>query len=321
MTSPDPAGPSYVVGRALSTDHFGNQDEFTRDELALLLKTRAFIDDEVLPVIGGFWERAEFPRDLAKRMGGLGLVGDGIEGHGCPPMSPMASELVNMELNRGDGSLGTFPGVQSGLAMKSIDMLGSTEQKQRWLPGLASVASSSATTRSGKRRRRSGSTLYASQLLDDGQPGRAARPVPTQGLDASTPDDRPQHHSHDDGIVGVADHRHEVGDKIDRRGQVDQQECQANAYPSGDRPVGGQPTDQPDQVGHQSQRVFESDSIRMTTSPRPQRHKQHGIDDEHANDDADQCLPHLASLPVVGAPCSSALHMTRSALNVLRPEP
>ena len=55
MTSPDPAGPIYVVGRALSTDYFGLQDEFTPDELALLLKTRAFVDDEVLPVIGGFW--------------------------------------------------------------------------------------------------------------------------------------------------------------------------------------------------------------------------------------------------------------------------
>ena len=135
-TSPDP---SYVVGRALSTDHFGLEDKFTPDELALLLKSRAFVDDEVLPAIGGFWERAEFLRDLAKRMGELGLVGGGIEGHGCPPMSPMAPELVNMELNRRDGSLGTFPGVQSGLAMQSIDMLGSTEQKQRWLPGLASV--------------------------------------------------------------------------------------------------------------------------------------------------------------------------------------
>jgi len=139
VTSSDPDGPTYDVGRALSTDYFGLQDEFTSDELALLLKTRAFVDDEVLPVIGGFWERAEFPRELARRMGELGLVGDGIEGYGCPPMSPMASGLVNMELNRGDGSLGTFLGVQSGLAMKSIDMLGSPEHKQRWLPGLASV--------------------------------------------------------------------------------------------------------------------------------------------------------------------------------------
>jgi glutaryl-CoA dehydrogenase len=52
-------------------------------------------------------------------------------------MSPLARGLVNMELHRGDGSLGTFLGVQSGLAMKSIDLLGSPEQKERWLPALA----------------------------------------------------------------------------------------------------------------------------------------------------------------------------------------
>ena len=52
-------------------------------------------------------------------------------------MSPLARGLVNMELHRGDGSLGTFLGVQSGLAMKAIAMLGSEEQKQRWLPAMA----------------------------------------------------------------------------------------------------------------------------------------------------------------------------------------
>ena len=52
-------------------------------------------------------------------------------------MTPLAAGLVNMELRRGDGSLGTFLGVQSGLAMKSIAMLGSDEQKQRWLPPMA----------------------------------------------------------------------------------------------------------------------------------------------------------------------------------------
>jgi glutaryl-CoA dehydrogenase len=72
-------------------------------------------------------------------MGKLGIVGDGIEGYGCPPMSPIASGLVNMELNRGDGSLGTFVGVQSGLAMQSIALLGSQEQKQRWLPPMAAL--------------------------------------------------------------------------------------------------------------------------------------------------------------------------------------
>ena len=53
----------------------------------------------------------------------LDLVGDGIEGYGCAPMSPIAAGLVNMELNRGDASVGTFYGVHCGLAMKSIAML------------------------------------------------------------------------------------------------------------------------------------------------------------------------------------------------------
>ncbi len=54
-------------------------------------------------------------------------------------MDPLSAGLITMELNRGDGSIGTFLGVQAGLAMRSIAMLGSAEQKQRWLPGLARV--------------------------------------------------------------------------------------------------------------------------------------------------------------------------------------
>ena len=67
-------------------------------------------------------------------------MGDGIEGYGCPPMSPIANGLIHLELNRGDGSLGTFLGVQAGLAMQAIAMLGSEEQKQRWLPSMAQLA-------------------------------------------------------------------------------------------------------------------------------------------------------------------------------------
>ena len=72
-----------------------------------------------------------------RRLADLGLYGEDIEGYGCPGMSPLARGLVNMELHRGDGSIGTFLGVQSGLAMKSIALLGSEEQKQRWLPAMA----------------------------------------------------------------------------------------------------------------------------------------------------------------------------------------
>jgi glutaryl-CoA dehydrogenase len=81
----------------------------------------AFVDDEVLPVINGFWERAEFPVDLVRRMGELGLVSDGIDYPGVPPMSAASAGLVAMELSRGDGSIATFAGVQAGLTMRSID--------------------------------------------------------------------------------------------------------------------------------------------------------------------------------------------------------
>jgi glutaryl-CoA dehydrogenase len=93
----------------------------------------------VLPVINGYWERAEFPWPLVAKMSTLDIVGDGIEGYGCPPMSPIAAGLIHMELNRGDGSLGTFLGVQAGLAMRSIAMLGSEEQKGRWLAPMAAL--------------------------------------------------------------------------------------------------------------------------------------------------------------------------------------
>jgi glutaryl-CoA dehydrogenase len=125
------------IGRSLGTDYFLIADQLTREELGYLRRTRDFVDNEVLPVINGYWERAEFPWPLVEKLAKLEVVGDGIQGYGCPPMSPIATGLVHMELNRGDGSLGTLVGVQAGLAMQSIAMLGSEEQKQRWLPGMA----------------------------------------------------------------------------------------------------------------------------------------------------------------------------------------
>ena len=127
------------IGKALSTDYFRIADQLTAEELSYLRRTREFVDEDVLPVINGYWEKAEFPWPLVEKMAKLGIVGDGIVGYGCPPMSPIATGLVNMELNRGDGSLGTFLGVQAGLAMQSIAMLGSEEQKQRWLPPMAAL--------------------------------------------------------------------------------------------------------------------------------------------------------------------------------------
>jgi glutaryl-CoA dehydrogenase len=127
------------IGRALGTDYFGIGDQLTAQESDYLRRTREFVDSEVLPVINGYWERAEIPWPLIKKMAALGIVGEGIDGYGCPPMSPIAVGLINMELNRGDGSLGTVLGVHAGLGMQSIAMLGSEEQKQRWLPSMVTM--------------------------------------------------------------------------------------------------------------------------------------------------------------------------------------
>jgi glutaryl-CoA dehydrogenase len=127
----------YIIGEALGTDYFGLREPFTAQQEDYLVRTRQFVDTEVLPVINGYWERAEYPQALIEKLGGVGIVGDGIEGYGCPPMDPLSAGLINMEINRGDGSLGTFMAVQVGLAMQSIAKCGSEEQKRRWLPPMA----------------------------------------------------------------------------------------------------------------------------------------------------------------------------------------
>jgi glutaryl-CoA dehydrogenase len=125
------------IGRSRGTDYFLIAEQLTSSERDFLGRTQRFVDDDVLPVINQYWEAADFPFELVKRMAELGIVGDGIDGYGCPPMSPIASGLVHMELHRGDASVGTFFGVHCGLAMQSIAMLGSEEQKERWLPSMA----------------------------------------------------------------------------------------------------------------------------------------------------------------------------------------
>src|SRR3954447_15735084 len=129
--------PYAHLGDALATDYFRVREQFSDEQWEHFIATRRFVDREVLPAINEYWEAAELPWPLMRRLPELGLVGEDIRGYGCPGMSPLARGLVNMELHRGDGSLGTFLGVQSGLAMKSIDMLGSEEQKERWLPAMA----------------------------------------------------------------------------------------------------------------------------------------------------------------------------------------
>ncbi|MDT0194334.1 acyl-CoA dehydrogenase family protein [Pseudarthrobacter sp. GA104] len=112
-------------------------DFLSEDERIIRKKVRNFVETDLLPVINDYWDRAEFPFALVPKIAALGIVGTTIEGYGCPGMSRLAAGMVAMEMARGDGSINTFIGVQSGLAMGTINTLGSEEQKQRWLPGMA----------------------------------------------------------------------------------------------------------------------------------------------------------------------------------------
>ncbi|HEV7126078.1 MAG TPA: acyl-CoA dehydrogenase family protein, partial [Ktedonobacterales bacterium] len=109
----------------------------TPDERAIRDKVRAFCDREVIPIINEYWEKAEFPFELIPKLAQLNIAGGDIQGYGCPGMSAVASGLIALELARGDASVCTFFGVHSGLAMSSLAMCGSEEQKQRWLPAMA----------------------------------------------------------------------------------------------------------------------------------------------------------------------------------------
>jgi glutaryl-CoA dehydrogenase len=125
------------LGAALGTDFFSVREQFTDKQWDKFVATRRFVDTEVIPVAAGHWERAEIAWDLVRRLPELGVVGEEIDGFGCPGMSAMACGLVTMELHRGDGSLGVVHGVHSGLAMRSIALCGSADQKERWLPAMA----------------------------------------------------------------------------------------------------------------------------------------------------------------------------------------
>ncbi|MCC8954197.1 acyl-CoA dehydrogenase family protein [Bradyrhizobium sp. Pear77] len=109
----------------------------TADELALVKKVRAYMDAKVKPIINNYWSDDAFPFELLPSFKELGIGGLGYEGYGCAGGSQKLFGYVAMELARVDPSMCTFFGVHSGLAMGSIYLDGSEEQKQKWLPQMA----------------------------------------------------------------------------------------------------------------------------------------------------------------------------------------
>jgi glutaryl-CoA dehydrogenase len=116
-------GDFYELGKTLSPE-----------EREIQLNVREFMEREIKPIANDYWNRAEFPMQIIPKMAELNIAGLTYQGYGCPGKSALLEGFIAMEMARVDTSISTFFGVQSGLAMGSIYLCGSEDQKQEWLP-------------------------------------------------------------------------------------------------------------------------------------------------------------------------------------------
>ncbi|MFI2722399.1 acyl-CoA dehydrogenase family protein [Streptomyces collinus] len=125
----------------LTADFYTYEALLPDDERGLLLKARAFMRDEVKPLVNENWAKDQFPEELIGLFRRSGLAGLPYEGYGehRPAVSNLLSGTMAMEMARTDASVSTFFGVHNGLAMYSIESGGDQEQRDRWLPEMAAM--------------------------------------------------------------------------------------------------------------------------------------------------------------------------------------
>jgi glutaryl-CoA dehydrogenase len=119
------------------TDFIQFDTLLSEDELLVRANTRAFIEDKLVPIIEQCNRDGRFPGDLVRPMGHLGFYGATIDGYGCAGMNNVEYGLLMQELERGDSGIRSFVSVQSALVMYPIYAFGSEEQKDLWLPKMA----------------------------------------------------------------------------------------------------------------------------------------------------------------------------------------
>ncbi len=124
--------------RLRPVEMFGIDTLLEDDERDIAATVRRFVDTRLRPDIAGWFESASLPRELAKEFGELGLLGMHLDGYGCAGTNAVSYGLACLELEAGDSGFRSFVSVQGSLSMFSIHRFGSDEQKQEWLPRLAS---------------------------------------------------------------------------------------------------------------------------------------------------------------------------------------
>ncbi len=119
------------------SDFYSIRQILSAPEQELLSKVRSFMETKVAPIVTKYWAEDAFPFEIIPAIRELNIVGLGFTGYGCPGGSTLLDGFVAMEIARVDASIATFYGVHSGLAMGSIYLGGSEEQKKKWLPPMA----------------------------------------------------------------------------------------------------------------------------------------------------------------------------------------
>lgn len=121
-------------------DFFDIDSVLSEEERAVRDSVRRFVDERVLPIIGKCYVEGRFPREILPEMAELGVFGANLpEEYGCAGLNNVAYGLINQELERGDSGVRSFASVQSSLVMYPIYAFGSDEQKQHWLPKMATA--------------------------------------------------------------------------------------------------------------------------------------------------------------------------------------
>src|SRR6266571_4927071 len=122
---------------APNSDFYELVETLPAEELAIVKQVRAFMETKIAPIITKYWVEDAFPFEILPAVKELNIGGVGMQGYGCRGGSAQLFGLIAMEMARVDSSIATFFGVHNGLAMGSIYLGGSEEQKQKWLPPMA----------------------------------------------------------------------------------------------------------------------------------------------------------------------------------------
>lgn len=119
-------------------DLFGIDALLSDEERDIQATVRRLVDEQLRPQLPEWFESGTLPKEIARELGGLGLFGMHLQGYGCAGTNAVSYGLACLELEAGDSGLRSFVSVQGSLSMFSIHRYGSEEQKQEWLPRLAS---------------------------------------------------------------------------------------------------------------------------------------------------------------------------------------